>query len=167
MTCLRGTIHVSPPACDPFSNAGVSYSVHGILSRSLNAVIVMQMVICHSQSWEKSALLVTDQPRSRHCSACRRLHRPKGAHRDPSRPQISPEQGTQCTLSSATATVGSNRSFSSQVSPDRSIECMSPSPPAEGSSPRSFPRRVMPRRSQAAAGHVVVRHFFHWPGHIA
>jgi hypothetical protein len=66
MTYLRGTIHVSPPACDPFSNAGVSYSVHGILSRSLNAVIVMQMVICHSQSWEKSALLVTDQPRSRH-----------------------------------------------------------------------------------------------------
>jgi hypothetical protein len=36
-------------------NAGVSYSVHGML-RIFDAVIVMQMVICHSHGWEKSPL---------------------------------------------------------------------------------------------------------------
>jgi len=44
---------------------------------------------------------------------------------------------------------------------------MSSSPPSQGSPPRSFPRQVTPRRSQAEAGYVVVRHYFHWPGHIA
>jgi hypothetical protein len=91
-------------------------------------------------------------PDQGYCSACR-LHRPKGAHRDPSRPQISPEQGTQCTLSSATATVGSNRSFSSQVSPDRSIECMSPSPPTQTLPPTrnatAQPGSSWPRRREA------------------
>jgi hypothetical protein len=120
-----------------------------------------------------------------------------------------------CRLSSAIATFGRNRSFSSQISPDQvrlrrpkgahrdpsrnrsaqikaySVDCHLPQPrwqksallvtdqprsrhtvqvvvsPVQGSPPRSFPRRVMPRRSQAEAGHIVMRHFFHWPGHIA
>jgi hypothetical protein len=37
-----------------------------MLSRSFDAVIVIQIVICHSHGWQKSVLLVTDQPRSRH-----------------------------------------------------------------------------------------------------
>ena len=49
-----------------------------------------------------------------------------------------------CRLSSATATVTSNRSFSSQISPDQGIQCMSSSPPAQGSSPRSFPSQISP-----------------------
>jgi hypothetical protein len=109
-----------------------------MFNKSFDAIIVMQIVICHSHGWQQSVLLVTDQPgprhiahvvvstsprelteilpdaaqpRSRHTvhivicyshgcqqsvllrprsaqikaySACRRLHRPKGAHRDPS-----------------------------------------------------------------------------------
>jgi hypothetical protein len=37
-----------------------------MLSRSFDAVIVMQIIICHSYGWQKSVLLVTDQPRPRH-----------------------------------------------------------------------------------------------------
>jgi hypothetical protein len=63
-----------------------------------------------------------------------------------------------CTLSSATATLGSNRSFSSQISPDQGIQCISSSPPAQGISPRSpsptsnataQPGRSWPRRREA------------------
>jgi len=37
-----------------------------MLSRSFDAAIVMQIVICHSHGYQKPALLVTDQPRLRH-----------------------------------------------------------------------------------------------------
>jgi hypothetical protein len=46
--------------------AGVSYSVRRMLSKSCDTAIVMQIIICHSHGWQKSALLVTDQPRPRH-----------------------------------------------------------------------------------------------------
>jgi hypothetical protein len=37
-----------------------------MLSRSFDAAIVMQIVICHSHGCQQSVLLVTDQPRPRH-----------------------------------------------------------------------------------------------------
>jgi hypothetical protein len=71
-----------------------------------------------------------------------------------------------CKLSSATATFGRHRSFSSQISPDQGVQRISSSP-RRRSSPRSSPRHVIIRRSQAEASHVVVRHFFNWPGRNA
>ena len=47
-------------------NAGVSYSVHMMLSKSFDAAIVMQIIICHNHGYQQSVLLVTDQSRSRH-----------------------------------------------------------------------------------------------------
>jgi hypothetical protein len=37
-----------------------------MLSRSFDAIIVMQMVICHRHGWQQSVLYVTDQPGPRH-----------------------------------------------------------------------------------------------------
>jgi hypothetical protein len=69
-----------------------------------------------------------------------------------------------CRWSSATATGASNRSFLSQNSPDQGRQRITSSSPAPGSLLRSF-QRVMLWHSLAEAGHVVMRHFFHWPGH--
>jgi hypothetical protein len=112
--------------------AGVSYSVRRMLGRSFDAAIVMQIVICHSHGWQKSVLLVTDQPRSRHTVQIVTCH---------------------------------SHVWQKSVLPVTVVHVVVSA--TQGSSPRSFPRRVMPRRSQAEAGHVVVRHFFHWPSHTA
>jgi hypothetical protein len=65
-------------------NAAVLYSVRRIFSRSFNAIIVMQMVICHSHGWQQSALHVTDQPGPRHIAHVVVSTGPR-EHRDPSR----------------------------------------------------------------------------------
>ena len=147
-------------------NAGVSYSVHGMLSRSFDAVIFMQIVICHSHDWQKSVLLVTDQPRSRHTvhvvvsTGPRELtdillitDQPKSRHTV--QIVICHSHVWQQSVLLVTDQLRSRHTAHAVVLPP------------QGSSPRSLPRRVMPRRSQAEAGHVVVRHLFHWPGHVA
>jgi hypothetical protein len=119
-------------------NAAVLYSVRRIFSRSFNAIIVMQMVICHSHGWQQSALHVTDQPGPRHIAHVVVSTGPRELT------EILPVAGQPRSRHIAHVVVSTT----------------------QGSSPRPFPRRIMPRRSQAAAGHVVVRHFFHWLGHI-
>jgi hypothetical protein len=147
-------------------NASVSYSVHRMLSRSFDAAIVMQIVICHCHGWQKSVLLVTDQPRSRHTvhvvvsTGPRELteilsitDQPKSRHTV--QIVVCHSHGWQKSVLLVTDQPRSRHTAHVVVSP------------AQGSSPRSFPRCIMSWRSQAEAGHVVVRHFFHWPGHIA
>jgi hypothetical protein len=147
-------------------NAGVSYSVHRIRSKSFDAVIVMQIVICHSYSWQQSVLLVTDQPRSRHIAHVvvstgpRELteilaitDQPRSRHTV----QIVICHSHVCQQSVLPVTGQPRSRHTAHVVVST----------AQGNSPRSLPRRVMPRRSQAEAGHVAVRHFFHWIGHIA
>jgi hypothetical protein len=70
---------------------------------------------------------------------------------------------SSCARISAKADTGVSRRRSAQIKTHGSCQ----SPIAQGSWPESRRHVTHPRHSQAEASHVVVRHFFDWPGRNA
>jgi hypothetical protein len=118
MICLLAIFHVSLPACDPFSQR------RRFVFGPYDAQQELRCCHCHADCH-------LPQPRSpaigpsRHRSAqtkaynaCRRLHRPKGAHRDPSRHRSAQIKayGAHCHLPQARLpAIGPSRHRSAQI----------------------------------------------------